>query len=159
MRLIVADAGPLIALSRIGKLSLLADLFDDVVVPTVVLNELCLEEQRPGVEQLATALNQQKWLRSMTAKDQRAIPGLDDGEAAAIRLSAQLKCPLLIDERRGRTAAKHHDLQVVGTGRILLWAKEEGMIDSVQASLKELKAAGYRLSDQLCRRLIQLAAE
>ena len=159
MRLIVADAGPLIALSRIRKLSLLADLFDDVVVPKIVLHELRLEEQRPGVEQLTAAFKQQKWLRCMTAQDQRSIPGLDDGEAAAIRLSAQLKCPLLIDERRGRTAARYHDLQVVGTGRILLWAKEKGLIDSVQASLAELKAAGYRLSDPLCRRLIQLAAE
>ena len=159
MRLIVADAGPLIALSRIRRLSLLANLFDDVVVPSIVLQELRLEEQRPGVEQLTAAFKQKKWFRSMTARDQRPIPGLDDGEAAAIRLSTQLKCPLLIDERRGRTAAKHHDLQVVGTGRILLWAKEKGMIDSVRASLEELQGAGYRLSDHLCERLLQLAAE
>ena len=48
MRLIVADTGPLIALSRIRRLSLLADLFDDVVVPNIVLHELRLDEQRPG---------------------------------------------------------------------------------------------------------------
>lgn len=159
MRLIVSDAGPLIALSRIRRLSLLADLFEDVVAPSVVLHELRLEEQRPGVEQLTEAFKQRKWFRCMTAQDQRSIPGLDDGEAAAIRLSAQLKCPLLIDERRGRTAAKHHNLQVVGTGRVLLWAKEKGLIDSVRASLNELQAAGYRLSDHLCKRLLQLAAE
>ena len=159
MRLIVADAGPLIALSRIHKLPILAELFDDIVVPTIVLDELRLGEQRPGVEQLAAAFKQQKNFRSMAAHDQRSIPGLDDGESGAIRLSAQLKCPLLIDERRGRTAARHHSLQVVGTGRILLWAKEKGLIDSVQACLSELQAAGYRLSDHLCKRLIQLAAE
>jgi len=159
MRLIVSDAGPLIALSRIGKLSLLADMFDDIVVPSIVLHELRLEEQRPGVEQLAEAFKQQESFRCMTAQDQRKIPGLDDGEAAAIRLSAQLKCPLLIDERRGRTAARHHNLQVVGTGRILLWAKEKGLIESVQACLNELQGAGYRLSDPLCRRLLQLAVE
>jgi predicted nucleic acid-binding protein len=159
MRLIVADAGPLIALSRIGRLAILADLFDDVVIPSVVLQELRLEEPRPGVEQLTKAFRQENRIRSMTAQDQRPIPGLDDGEAAAIRLSAELKCPLLIDERRGRTAARHHGLQVVGTGRLLLWAKESGLIVSVRGGLDELRSAGYRLSDPLYRRLLELAEE
>ncbi len=56
MLLIVADAGPLIALSRIHRLSILCTLFDEVAIPSVVVDELRLDEQRPGVEDLARAV-------------------------------------------------------------------------------------------------------
>ena len=49
MMLIVADAGPLIALSRIGGLDLLHKLFGQVVVPESVVRELPLDEPRSGV--------------------------------------------------------------------------------------------------------------
>ena len=48
MTLIVADAGPLIALSRIDQLELLRELFSKVWVPGMVLRELRLDEGRPG---------------------------------------------------------------------------------------------------------------
>ena len=62
MRVMVADAGPLIALSRIGRLSLLADLFESVTVPRAVLEELRLSESRAGVEQLREAFEARQWL-------------------------------------------------------------------------------------------------
>jgi len=159
MRLIVSDAGPLIALSRIERLPLLGGLFETVLIPGVVLGELRLEEHRPGVGPLREAVEQGKWIRSAVAEDERPIPGLDDGEACAIGLAAELNCPLLIDERRGRTAAKHHGVVVFGTGRVLLYAKAEGLIESVRVVLDELRTAGYRLSDDICQRLLQLASE
>ncbi len=77
----------------------------------------------------------------------------------AIQLAEDMKCPLLIDERRGRIAARHRGLEVIGTGRILLAAKEAKLIDSVADVLEALKTSGYRLSDKLCRRLLELAHE
>ena len=40
MPIVIADAGPLIALARIDQLSLLPALFDEVVVTEAVANEL-----------------------------------------------------------------------------------------------------------------------
>jgi len=50
MSLIVSDAGPLIALSRIDRLYLLRDLFAEIVVPAAVVDELRLDEKRAGVQ-------------------------------------------------------------------------------------------------------------
>ncbi len=50
-------------------------------------------------------------------------------------------------------------MAVIGTGRILIAAKERGLIESVVGSLNDLGAAGYRLSDALRSRLLAIADE
>ena len=75
----VSDAGPLIALSRIGRLSLLPDLFRTVAVPRIVVHELRLGEPRRGVAPLAVAVREQTWLHTLDLPDERSIPGLDAG--------------------------------------------------------------------------------
>ena len=120
----MSDAGPLIALSRVDLLSVLRELFTEVVVPTAVVDELRLEEPRPGVEPLAEAIGAHEWLQSMVPTDERPIAGLGVGESAALRLARQLRCPLLVDERRGRIAARNHELTIIGTGRVLIAAKQ-----------------------------------
>ena len=159
MRLIVADAGPLIALSRIRRLGVLREMFDEVVLPSLVVDELRLDEQRPGVEELRRAIVREKWLRIRKPRLELPIAGLDDGEVAAIHLSEQLRCPLLVDERRARTVAAGRGIQTVGTGRILIEAKRTGLIDRVGAELSALRHVGYRLSDALCLQILVLAAE
>jgi predicted nucleic acid-binding protein len=159
MRPIVADAGPLIALSRIRRLAVLPRLFAEVAVPAVVLNELRLDERRPGVEDLARAVAAKGWLQSRTPREGSRIAGLDEGESAAIHLAGQLRCPLLVDERRGRVCATRRGIPVVGTGRILIEAKRRGLIAKVADELAALQAAGYRLADPLCREILALAGE
>lgn len=159
MRLIVADAGPLIALSRIHRLSILRTLFDQVAIPRVVVEELRLDERRPGVEDLARAVRVEKWLQDRTPRNVRPIAGLDEGESAAIHLAEELRCPLLIDEHRGRISATKRGVAVIGTGRILIEAKRRGLIANVAHELGLLRTAGYRLSEPLCRRILSLASE
>lgn len=149
----------MIALSRIDRLSLLAHLFTAVVTPQVVIGELRLQEARPGVAPLADALRAGVWLRSMAPSDDRTIAGLGAGESGAIRLAQELQCPLLIDERRGRASARNRGMAVIGTGRILIAAKERGLIESVADSLNALRDSGYRLSDELRSRLLAIADE
>ena len=54
--IVVADAGPLIALARVDQRSLLATLYGTVVIPERVLSELCLDSHRPGARLLSDAL-------------------------------------------------------------------------------------------------------
>jgi predicted nucleic acid-binding protein len=159
MRLIVADAGPLIALSRIRRLGVLREMFDEVMLPSLVVDELRLHEQRPGVEELARAILREKWLRIRKPRITLPIAGLADGEVAAIHLSEQLRCPLLVDERRARRVAAGRGIPTVGTGRILIEAKRLRLIDRVDVELAGLRLAGYRLSDALCRQILSLAGE
>lgn len=159
MRLIVADAGPLIALSRVHRLSILHALFDRVAIPRVVVEELRLDERRPGVEDLARAVRSEKWLQDRTPRNVSPIAGLDEGESAAIHLAEELRCPLLIDEQRGRICATKRGVAVIGIGRILIESKRRGLLSNVAHELASLRTAGYRLSEPLCQRILALASE
>ena len=51
----VADAGPLIALARIGHLSLLPEVLGEVLVPEAVVSECVRDRSRPGAVATRTA--------------------------------------------------------------------------------------------------------
>ena len=121
--IVVADAGPLIALARVEQLSLLAVLYGQIVVPESVLRELRLESHRPGARLLsdgfARGLLRTHPLPADSEADlARLRQVLDAGESAAILLAQALACRfLLIDERRGRVMARRRGIPVVGRGR------------------------------------------
>lgn len=157
---VVSDAGPLIALARTQHLSLLERLFERVLIPEAVRDELALTSERPGAQALSKALARENWL---VVRKVRAIipgsPGLGPGESEAIALAGREGALLLIDDRLGRRAARSAGLRIIGTGRVLLAAKRDGLIERVSPVLDELGDAGYRLSDALVQRLKQLAGE
>ena len=124
-----------------------------------MIAELRLDELRPGVAPLADALRTGLWMRSLTPPDERRILGLGEGESAAIQLAQHLRSPVLMDERRGRHAARSRGVAVIGTGRVLIAARERNLIESVAEVLEALRASGYRLSDELCARLLRIAKE
>lgn len=161
--MIVADAGPLIGLARVGLLDLLPALFGTVVVPSEVFDELAIDAERPGSRVLREAARA-GWLVSVVvegiSEQQHLESGLGAGERAAILLAEQQhSVALLIDEKRGRAAARKRSLPVLGTGGVLLAAKRRGHLASVRSALDGLAQAGYRLSPGLRARLLELAGE
>jgi len=159
-RLVVADAGPLIALATTGHLPLLQHLFQRVLIPEAVRDELTLSSDRPGAGALSSAILQQGWLVVHKVRaDASTTTALGQGESEAILLASREGALLLIDERRGRRAARAAGVPVLGTGRVLLAAKRKGLLQQVTPVLDELAAAGYRLPDASVHRLRQLAGE
>jgi predicted nucleic acid-binding protein len=161
--LIIADAGPLIALARIDLLSILRDLHGETVIPPAVAAELELSNGRPGSLLLAAAVAD-GWIQIEALVQTEALRSLklllDAGEAEAILLAEKHPGdPLLMDEKRGRSVARSRGIPVIGTGRALLIAKEEGQIDRVLPALDQLAEVGYRLSPALRRQLGELAGE
>jgi hypothetical protein len=101
--LVVADSSPLVYLSRIGRLDVLASVFGSVVVPTRVWAEVVeARPGAPGVDRLVSA----GWLKV----DGRALPdddlGLDPGETAAILLAEALSAELLLIDESDRDPAR-----------------------------------------------------
>jgi predicted nucleic acid-binding protein len=159
---IVADASPLIALARIDRLELLGQLFDPVLVPRSVADECTVELHRPGAKAIHAALADGRLqAREVEGGQLLAELGqlLDEGEAEALVLAKDTGFLLLIDERRGRAVAAEMDLQILGTGGLLIAAKQSGHVSEVAPLLAALRSGGYRLSDRLVDAILRRCDE
>ncbi len=157
--LIVADASPLISLAIINRLDLLSKLYDDFILPEEVYEEV-IKENKPYSKYLQKSLK--KHIRPV--KDKLATEILksyvDTGESAAIILALENKIDrILIDDHRGRRAAKQSGLIVVGTLGLLLRAKEIGLISSIKKDIDTLRKGSIRIGENLYLEVLKLAGE
>ncbi|MCP3962716.1 MAG: DUF3368 domain-containing protein, partial [bacterium] len=124
----ITNTSPLIYLDRIRRLEWLPRLFDEVWVPTAVVDELHLGRQHghrdldldqiPGFRVVDPETQPSEWLSS----------DLGPGELAAITLAMEHPGRVLIlDDGRARRTAQAAGLDVWGTLRGLLGAKSNGL--------------------------------
>jgi len=156
----IADAGPLIALARLGRLSLLTAVFDEVLVPEAVAHECWANAALPGAAELLAAAKKNLFrVVPVEARELKVSRSLGPGELAVLQLALQNRAILLMDDRQGRLAARRLGLGVVGTGGLLIEAKRRGAIGEIRPVLDQLTCNGYRLADQLAAELLRLAGE
>lgn len=148
---VIADAGPIIALGIAGQLDILGQLFGRVVVPEAIYVEVVVQGRgRPGSSELARA----SWAERVVVTpppDALLAEELGPGEAEAIALSVRRHADLLlIDERKGRRIATlAYNLHVKGTAGVLVLAKRRGLVPSVRPLLETMRAGGYYLAESL----------
>lgn len=145
MRFVVADTGPLNYLVLTGDIKLLPGLFDRVLAPQAVRDELADSEAPAAVR--AWIAQAPAWLEVRPNPDLRhddlAMPKLDDGEQAVIALALTVKADLvLMDDQDGVTAARRQGLTVTGTLGVLDLAARRGLID-LAAAFERLKATTF----------------
>jgi predicted nucleic acid-binding protein len=74
---------------------------------------------------------------------------LGRGERAAIGLALAHQAQVLIDERRGRRAAREAGLFVVGTIGLLVRGRQLGLVGPVRPIVDALRTGGYYLAASL----------
>lgn len=142
--MIVADAGPIIAFARIGRLDLLEQVLGELVIPDAVYADLVTKGiGKPGADEVA----QSNWIRRLAVTDHAPFAllpsALHHGEREAIVLAQEHKAQLLIDEKHGRQAAVERGLVVFGSLRVLTAAKRQGLIDQVNPVLEAMLSVRY----------------
>jgi uncharacterized protein len=159
---VVSNTSPLIALSAIGRFSLLHDLYGQIWIPDAVRREIRgTTPGRAGFAEVEAAA----WVTTQPAQGdflRRALESeLDRGEAEAIALASELRADfLLMDERRGRRVAGRFGIRVLGVLGVLLEAKQKGLLPKVEDALEDLlKKAGFRISAALYQRALEEAEE
>ena len=145
---VVVNATPLIGLALIDRLDLLPALFDEVVVPRAVYEEVVVQG-RVG----AAALSNADWVQLREPNSSPTIEplllGLDAGELQVLLLARDLQPDwVLVDERLGRRVAHVLQLPVKGTVGVLLAAFRASLLTKTEAleAIQQLHAQGFRMS-------------
>jgi uncharacterized protein len=139
--IVVSDTSPLTALLTVGEISILRELFSEVVIPEAVQMELC-----------RTHSDLPDWIRVHVVRNRSSAAHfaqfVDLGEAEAIALAKELRADhLLIDERKGRRLAAQEGLSVIGLLGAVILARKRGLIPSARTLLERLdREAGVYLS-------------
>lgn len=159
---IISDTTTLSNLLVVGKTHLLRSLYQEITIPPAVRDELlAFTAMRAAVEEFLA----ETWVRVDAPTDAISLKllriSLDGGEAEALALAVEHKADLLIvDEQAARKAALHRGLRIIGLLGILLEAKREGLIDSVQVVINELiLKAGFWINPALKREVLNEAGE
>lgn len=150
-RVVIADAGPLIALARIESLHLLRQLFGRVCITTTVCDEILPTNAAFADADLLARALAQGWIDvvEVPQSDGRPLnPGVDAGEASSIHLANHWRKAgdavlLVMDDRAGRLEAKSHGLALIGSAAVIGLAKKEGLVNAARPLLEQLVASGY----------------
>lgn len=149
-KLIISDTSCLIALSNIGLLHILKDIYEEIIITSEVQNEF--------------GGNLPDWIIVINVKDKEKQADiekrLDRGEASSIALALETKNSILIiDELKGRKIAKSYDLEIIGTIGVILIAHKKGFVIDVLNIILKLVNKGFSLSDKMLDKLIEIYAK
>ncbi len=145
---IVLDSTCLIGLEQVGRLELLPNLFDPILIPPKVERESSISAP---------------WLKVEAPSSPALVSALkvtvDEGEAEAIALAVEKQWRIVLDDLEARDLAKDMGLRVIGTVGILVRAKSFGLLPWIRPVLNELTEKGFRLSEDLKRKVLSMAGE
>jgi predicted nucleic acid-binding protein len=155
---VVVNASPLITLFRSGQADLLPGLFDRVIVPEAVWQEVVAERD----DAAARALPSLPWpiREKVVASTRVRIWNLGQGETAVLSYAlAHPPIAAVIDDRTARRGARSLGIRVLGTGGVLLLAKRRGLLPAVTDGLNRLRDAGLWLSEDIVQLIKTQAGE
>lgn len=160
--IIVSNTSPITNLAAIDQLNLLHQIYDRIIIPQAVYDELTqVGYPVPGSLEVQTL----PWIQTQQVQDPAPVlqfqQDVDPGESEAIALALELNADqLLIDDAAGRALAEQQGLNVTGLLGVLLVAKQRSLISSVTPLLNDLMTqAGFRVSSALYERVLKIARE
>ena len=159
--IVVSDTSTITNLISIEHFELLEYLYQNIVVPQSVYEELSVmgsgmvaQLDRPWISVRSVA-------NSAEIEVFQAKTRLDRGESEAILLTQQLQAELLlIDEQKGRAAAQRLGIRITGLLGILVEAKRKNAIPSVKPLMDQLiHSSAFRVSPKLYDLILAMAQE
>jgi predicted nucleic acid-binding protein len=166
---VVSNAGPLIALGKLGQLSLLLTLYDEILIPREVYHEVVINGLRLGAEDAPAVdfLVRQGHIRVVEVVLPPTLPtwaqSLDVGEIEVIVLGQQQGADwVLVDNEHARKAARQVGLPLKGTVGLLLeaWHRGHLSLQAFELLIQEVKTRpDLWISTQLCDRALEQARQ
>jgi predicted nucleic acid-binding protein len=159
-KIVIADAGPLIAFARLHQIGLLVRVFESVMVTDEVFHECTCRSDFAETATIQAAFKNQLLQRCLTPVSHFELAlHVDVGEASAIAAAVKLGCGVLMDDKAARRMANNFGLASIGTVGVLVLAKQKKLIPAVKPLLQQLTQTGYFLGDGLIAQALQTVGE
>ena len=156
---IVLNASPLILLCNSNLASILPEMFTEIAVPDAVWQEILRSPRMDRAVQLLPTLN---WLKRVSVTPAAPIIQWDLGpgetEVLSFAIEQRAYIPVL-DDMLAKKCARSLGIPTLGTGAILILAKELRLIESVESSLRQLQKVGLWISETVIQLLKHKAGE
>lgn len=158
---VICNTSPLQYLHQVNLLYLLPELYHHVLVPQAVADEINTGKQN---QENLPVLRDLPWVTIKRPSEILTKPhsstSLGTGEKHVISLGVDTQDALLvIDDRTARQHAFDLGLNVIGTVGVLVQAKQTGLLVSIKPALDRLLNMGFRLSNDIYRKGLELAGE
>ena len=159
---VISDTSPIINLAAINLLGLLPNLFEKVIIPQKVYEEIVINGAGMAG---ADDTEQADWVEVRQVKDQKHVESLlnkiHPGEAEALVLSLELSADLvIIDDAEARNIAQSMGLDYTGLLGILLVAKQKKLIPEIRQVMNRLISdTSFRISRPLYNQILEMAGE
>lgn len=157
----VVNASSLILLSKAGRLDLLRDIAQNVIVPEPVAEEISRYDVSDPTR---VALHASDWL---TVTPVPRVPetilawDLGQGESSVIAYAFTQSTPIIaiLDDLAARRCAKTFRVPYLGTLALVLAAKKQGRIKSAREVVAKLVACGMYLSSRVINQALSRVGE
>ena len=155
----IANASPLIALAKVGRLAILSEGGARVLLPEAVVREVMAGRgDDPARLALAEGWGEVVGVEVVPATVLEG--GLGAGESAVIALALQRDSGVaVLDDAQARRCASVHGLKVIGTLGLVARAALRGTDPEAGPIIRDLRAAGLRLDDRVVRDVLHRVLE
>ena len=147
--------GPVNYLILIGEIEILPALFQRILIPPSVCEEL--KRPRAPAAVWTWAAQPPNWLeiRAPSRLPGADLAHLDNGERDAILLAEELGADqIIIDEIRGRREAKRRQIPYTGTLGVLAAGADQGLLD-LRSAVDRLRQTSFHVRQDILDRLTE----
>ena len=149
-RVWVVNASPLILLGKIGRVALLGELSDELIVPEVVTREVGAKPEGERIISEIASLPGARFESEIATSSEIAEWNLGRGESQVLALAGTyLRSRAVLDDLEARRCAQSLGLPLIGTLGVVLRAKRQGVIERARPVIEHLRSVGLYASDSL----------
>jgi predicted nucleic acid-binding protein len=151
----IINASPIIFLAKIELIQYLPELFEDIIIPDGVFNEVLAHDDEAS-----------RWIKNhgkqyISVLDQIPVNihawDLGRGETEVIASALNLKnCAVGLDDQAARNCALSYRLKIIGTIGLILRAQKIEVIKDGEPYLNKLIKSGYRISESVLQHALFL---
>lgn len=156
MSKVVLDSSVIIALSQLRYLNLLNRIFDEILIPRAVYEEICVKGRGLTGDSEIRESVKNDLIKIKNIRNKILVNALLDplalGEAEALTLAVEEEADYVVgDDKLARSRAKAMGLNVIGTLRVLRLFFDAGLISKSELlkALEDLRTNGFRISNEI----------